>query len=124
MKFKMNEIEYEIKEVEQEELMKYRNQDEGYYYGQSHFIEQEIWLDKELNKEKKRKTLIHELTHVYIREYITSRDIEPDEEVLCDIAANSHDIIHKIVHEYFLESGIREYRNNRLKRELNYIIDK
>ena len=48
MKFKMNEIEYEIKEVEQEELMKYRNQDEGYYYGQSHFIEQEIWLDYEM----------------------------------------------------------------------------
>ena len=36
-----------------------------------------------------------------IREYLTSRDIKPDEEVLCDISANSHDIIHKIVEDYF-----------------------
>lgn len=61
------------------------------------------WIDKDLPIEKKKKTLYHELTHVYIREYLTSRDINPNEEVLCDIAANSHDIIHKIVKSYFKE---------------------
>ena len=32
-----------------------------------------------------------------------NRKIKPDEEVLCDISANSHDIIHKIVENYFGE---------------------
>lgn len=41
--------------------------------------------------------------HAYIREYLTTRDVEPDEEMMCDISANSHDIIHKIVTEYFKE---------------------
>ena len=102
MKFKMNGVEYEIKEVEEKDFWEYKvEEQDGYYYGQTHFMTQEVWIDKTLPKEKKRKTLIHELTHVYIREYLTSRDISPDEEVLCDISANSHDIIHKIVEEYF-----------------------
>lgn len=104
MFFEMNDVKYRIKEVEQKDFWEYKvNEEDGYYYGQSHFQTQEIWLDKTLSKEKKKKTLYHELTHVYIREYLTSRDITPDEEVLCDISANSHDIIHKIVEDYFRE---------------------
>ena len=102
MKFKMNNCEYEIKEVTQEELQKeIADEEDGYYYGQTRFRKQIILIDKDLSKERKRKTLIHELTHVYIREYLTTRDISSDEEVLCDISANSHDIIHKIVEDYF-----------------------
>lgn len=102
MKFVMNNVEFTIKEVEQEEMKKWLgDEQDGYYYGQTHFMTQEVWIDKILSKEKKKKTLIHELTHCYIREYLTSRDISPDEEVLCDISANSHDIIHKIVEDYF-----------------------
>lgn len=92
------------KEVSQKDFWDYQvDEQDGYYYGQSHFQTQEIWIDKDLPIEKKKKTLYHELTHVYIREYLTSRDINPNEEVLCDIAANSHDIIHKIVKSYFKE---------------------
>ena len=101
MKFKMNRSEYEIKEVKQEELMRYKEEEDGYYYGQSHFIEHEIWIDEGLPYERKKRTLYHELMHVYIREYLTTRDIEPNEEVMCDISANSHDMIHEIVEEYF-----------------------
>ena len=102
MKFKMNGIEYIIKEVTQKEFWDFQvDEEDGYYYGQSHFQTQEVWIDKALPPDKKRKTLYHELTHVYIREYLTSRDINPNEEVLCDISANSHDIIHKIVDDYF-----------------------
>lgn len=104
MFFEMNDVKYQIREVEQKDFWEYKvNEEDGYYYGQSHFQTQEIWLDKTLSKEKKKKTLYHELTHVYIREYLTSRDITPDEEVLCDISANSHDIIHQIVEDYFRE---------------------
>ena len=106
MKFTMNNVEFTIKEVEQEEMQKWLcDEQDGYYYGQTHFMTQEVWIDKILSKEKKKKTLIHELTHCYIREYLTSRDINPDEEVLCDICANSHDIIHKIVEDYFKSKG-------------------
>ena len=49
----------------------------------------------------KRKTLIHELTHCYIREYITHEEKNYSEEMVADISANSHDIIHKIVEDYF-----------------------
>lgn len=102
MTFKMNDSSYTIKEVSQEELQKeIADEDDGYYYGQTRFQKQLILIDKDLSVERKRKTLIHELTHVYIREYLTTRDINPTEEVLCDIHANCHDIIHNIVENYF-----------------------
>lgn len=99
MNFTMNNVKYTIKEVAQEKFYKLEEGD-GYYYGQTHFAEQEVWIDETLSKERKKKTLYHELTHVYIREYLTTRDIEPNEEVLCDIVANSHDIIHNIVEKW------------------------
>lgn len=106
MEFKMNKSHYEIKEVTQEELQKeIADEEDGYYYGQTRFQKQVVLIDKDLSYERKRKTLIHELTHVYIREFVTTRDINPNEEVLCDINANSHDIIHKIVEDYFKEEN-------------------
>lgn len=102
MEFWMNNVKYVILERDQKDFWDFQiDEQDGYYYGQSHFQTQVVWIDKSLSEEKKRKTLFHELTHVYIREYLTSRDIEPTEEVMCDIAANSHDIIHKIVESYF-----------------------
>lgn len=102
MEFEMNDSFYAIIEVSQEELQKeIADEDDGYYYGQTRFQKQIILIDKDLSVERKRKTLIHELTHVYIREYLTTRDIKPDEEVLCDIHANCHDIIHEILDKYF-----------------------
>lgn len=107
MKFKMNNCEYEIKEVSQEELQKeIEDEEDGYYYGQTRFQKQLILIDKDLSVERKRKTLIHELTHVYIREYLTTRDISPNEEVLCDIHANCHDIVHNVVEKYFQNKKI------------------
>lgn len=102
MKFKMNNSIYTIEEVSQEELQKeIADENDGYYYGQTRFQKQIILIDKNLSVERKRKTLIHELTHVYIREYLTTRNISPDEEVLCDIHANCHDIVHEIIENYF-----------------------
>lgn len=102
MKFKMNNSIYTIEEVSQEELQKEEiDENDGYYYGQTRFQKQIILIDKNLSVERKRKTLIHELTHVYIREYLTTRNISPDEEVLCDIHANCHDIVHEIIENYF-----------------------
>lgn len=100
--FRINRSDYVIKEVSQEELLKtIVDEEDGYYYGQTRFPIQTIFIDKDLSYERKKKTLYHELMHVYIREYLTTRDISPNEEVMCDISANSHDIIHNIVKDYF-----------------------
>lgn len=39
--------------------------------------------------------------HVYIGTHISLYDFNLTEELLCDIVANSHDIIHDIVERYF-----------------------
>ena len=103
MLFEMNGSKYGITEVSQDVLQnKKANEDDEFYYGQTRYQEQVILLDEGLSYERKRKTLIHELTHVYLKEYITTRELDNvNEEVLCDIHANSHDIIHKIVEDYF-----------------------
>lgn len=113
MKFKMNDITYVIKEVSQKEYKELRvKEDEedgveisdvknGIYQGSTHHTKGIIYIDKNLPHEIKRKTLIHELTHCYIREYITHEEKTYSEEMLADIVANSYDIIHKIVEDYF-----------------------
>lgn len=102
IEFEMNSSCYTIKEVSQDELQKeIASNEDGYYYGQTRFRKQLILIDKDLPYERKKKTLYHELMHVYIREYISTRDIDLTEELLCDISANAHDIIHKIVKDYF-----------------------
>ena len=100
--FVMNGITYTIIEVDQEEFMKYKcKEDDGYYFGQTHFSTQEIWLDKNLNTNRKMKALYHELMHCYIKEYITTQELDNfDEEILCDISANAHEIIQNISEEY------------------------
>lgn len=102
----MNDVPYKIIEIEQKDFDQIED-DEGYYYGQSHFFTHEVWLESSLSEEKKRKTLYHELLHIYIKEFITTRDMESfTEEMLCDISANSHDIIHEIVENYFKSKEI------------------
>ena len=110
MTFEMNNSYYEIKEVSQEELQEeITAETDGYYYGQTRFRKQQILIDKDLTYERKKKTLYHELMHVYIREYISTRDIELTEEMLCDVSANAHDIIHEIVEKYFMNT--RNYKS-------------
>ena len=105
MTFKINGLTYRIVQVEQSRFWEgsrtTQEEDGGYFFGRSHFDKQEIWLDSESTEEQKRRTLYHELMHVYIRTHITNTDMQFEEEVLCDIAANSHDIIHDIVERYF-----------------------
>ena len=103
MKFKMNDREWIIKEVEQNELCSAHNDfsGDGCYYGTTFPDIQEIWLYKDIKKETKEKTLYHELMHCYIEEYVSLELEDYKEETMCNISANSHDIIHKIVEDYF-----------------------
>lgn len=108
MKFKINNRTWEIKELSQDEIKqhikdyKYDGEpQDGRYYGQTYFDEQAIYIDKDLHKEQKRFTLMHELGHCYIGTFITHQDKQYDEETVVNLISNSHDIIHKIVAKYF-----------------------
>ena len=73
MKFKINNREWKIIELSQEEIKQhmvdYKHDGEpenGRYYGQTYFSEQKIYIDQDLHIEQKKQTLLHELIHFYI----------------------------------------------------------
>ena len=107
MKFKINNKNWEIKELSQEEMreeLKKHNDsitEFGKYYGLTYADIQTIFLDKDLCSDRKRSTLLHELGHCYIITYITHQDKNYNEEDVVDIISNSHDIIREIVDKYF-----------------------
>ena len=102
--FTINGSEYTIKETCQEEIKRHiKNDDNDFYYGLTVHQDNLIYLEKSLSYNKKRKTLIHELMHVYIAEFVTTYTIDYDEELLCDICANAHELVNEIVNDYFEE---------------------
>ena len=106
MKFKMNDRTWEIKEVDEQSIIDILQPQEEEKIivanGVTDFQQQMIFLNEKLHLEMKKQTLYHELMHCYIRCYIIFNQLaEINEEMLCDISANSHDIIHKIVEDYF-----------------------
>lgn len=109
MKFKMNDKDWNIKEVSKFEIIDFyksvtSNEDIETVYGLTDFENKRVYINMQICKQKKTHTLMHELMHVYIEEYCCPKN-EYDEEELCNFSANSHDIIHKIVEEYFKEDN-------------------
>ncbi len=113
-KFKINNEDWIIKELSQKEIvekMKKRTEygyrdisdDIGRFFGVTLHDDMEIILDKDLPYQRKKKTLIHELTHCYISASITHEDKTYDEEMVADIVANSHYIISDVINCYFTE---------------------
>ena len=91
MKFKINDIEYEIIEVDENEFIKTKEeaQDESYFlWGQTRFDTFKVLIYKELPIGQKRKTLMHELMHVYLKSYMTNEHLE-----LCAIYQQIHTIL-------------------------------
>jgi Zn-dependent peptidase ImmA (M78 family) len=112
MKFKINNREWKIIEVSQQAIknkqnIRRANEEENLksidtrYYGITYCDEQKIYIDEDLPKDRKKATLIHELTHCYIDNYITHCDKQYTEEDVADIVSNSHDIIRNIADKYF-----------------------
>lgn len=112
MKFEMNGCVWVIKEVAQEEIKKEMENrynrhiegevsSDGRYLGITYHDTQIIYLDEELPIDRKKKTLLHELTHCYIGSYITFTEKTYCEEDICDIVSNSYEIIQNIINNYF-----------------------
>lgn len=107
-KFKMNNRNWEIEELSQEQMRekfkeyKYDGEpSQGKYFGLTYQDTQKIYMDKDLHSQQKRQTLMHELMHCYIDCYLFDNCEKYGVEDLCNISANSHDIIHDIVEDYF-----------------------
>lgn len=103
MQFIMNNRNWEIKEVDGQWLLDEYNKEykNGFYcFGLTKYSKQIVYLNSELCNDVKKQTLYHELMHCYLWSYMHNFS-EIGEEAMCDISANSHDIIHKIVEGYF-----------------------
>lgn len=108
MKFKMNDRDWEIIELSQEEMRKiFKNYkydgepQQGKYFGLTYADTQKIYIDKDLHIQQKRQTLLHELLHCYLLCFNMQYGNGYTEEDVCNISSCSHDIIHKIVEDYF-----------------------
>lgn len=106
MKFKMNNREWEILELSQELIRKtfaeYDGEPQtGRYFGLTYLDNGKIYLDKDLCLDQKKQTLKHELMHCYIGCYLFNDDRNYTEEDVCNLSANSHEMIHEIIEQYF-----------------------
>lgn len=110
--FKINNEDWKIYDLTQEkikECQRERNKkgladdpdEQGIIYGVTYIDKQIILIDKDLPLQRKRKTLIHELTHCFISTTISHLEMKYDEEFVADIVANSFDSISDVVGKYF-----------------------
>ena len=121
MEFKMNGVEFKIIEMSQNEYKDLRLKEdksdgvelskvqEGVYLGATHHKTCKIYIDINMPEDRKRRTLLHELMHCYIYEYIGHSEMQFSDEDIADICANSHDIIHEIVESYFNRPNVSGY---------------
>lgn len=105
MKFKINNDEWTIEEMDGDKLkeMYEKNTEEKTYFTFGVTIKSKhlIYINKDMCKQQKIKTLKHELTHCYIWEYGLYNVMDVNEEVICDLVACSNDFINEVVENYF-----------------------
>lgn len=104
--FDINNDTWQIEEKCKDELLelykKECKEDDIYMvYGVTKKSNQIIYINSEMSEQQKRKTLMHELMHCYLYEFGIHNFLSFDEEDLCNFSAHSHDIIHKIVKDYY-----------------------
>lgn len=101
--FNINDMVWSIEKKSQKEIKALVDScdDNGTYFGLTVYSTHSVYLWDGLCEEQAERTLMHELMHVYVFSYITSDSTKIySEEDLCDISANSHDIIEDIVKKY------------------------
>ncbi len=97
MKFEINGSEWEIIIVSEDKMNNEQKND--YTLGLTIYSKQEVWLVE--NQVNMIKTLIHELTHVWLFEYgHNAQEKEFNHEDICEIVASSNNFINKIVQKF------------------------
>lgn len=104
MKFFINNDTWKIEEKSKEELKELyekESQEKTYFvFGVTIKSEHIIYINKDMCKAQKIKTLKHELTHCYIWEFGLFNIEYVTEEVICDLVASSNDFINEVIKEY------------------------
>lgn len=100
MKFKLNNVKWTITEKTLEELQEIWGNDD-FFYGQCDYVNNIIYLNKRLCLERKKDTLIHELTHCWTMSSGWGFSGDADRETICNIVACSNYFINDIVKKYF-----------------------
>lgn len=98
----MNTHQWEIKEISNAEMNTFASSDNTntFTHGITIYRDLIVYLNEETKS--KRVTLLHELTHVFMYEFGHNQtEKEYGYEDVCEIVACCHDIIHKIIEDYF-----------------------
>lgn len=106
MKFKINNTEWEIKEVDEATMNNEMKEDDT--LGVTFIRKHEIWLVN--NNANMIRTLKHELTHAWLWEYgHNQHEKEFNSEDVCEIVASSNDFVNKVVEQYTGRKQETEY---------------
>lgn len=102
MKFKINNSNWKIIELDTTELsQRFDGNEDEFLYGFCSYTENIIYLNNILVEDRKKHTLIHELTHCWTFENGWGFNEEVSREDLCNIVAGINNFINKIVNKYF-----------------------
>ena len=118
MKFILNYDEWQIKEIDSDELLDLYNKeydsDSTFCFGVTLYAKHKILINKDMCDEQKIKTLKHELTHAYIWEHGLYNVPSFTEEMVCDLVAACSDTIYELAKDWkhikiaWLESRFNE----------------
>lgn len=112
MKFKINNTEWEIEEVEKDKMT---CESSEWTQGLTVYLEQKILLLK--GQPNIERTLKHELTHVWLYEYGHNQHDEDKKysyEDVCEIVASSNDFINEVVEKYIAKEKTLLYADDNL----------
>lgn len=97
MEFEINNTTWTIEEVSEENMI--REGEKDYTLGLTIYKPQRILLLK--NQKNIKKTLIHELIHVWLYEYgHNSGERQFTHEDVCEIVASSNNFINNVIKDY------------------------
>lgn len=104
MEFEINNDIWKVVEKDKEEMLhtyKQNNDDDSnFIFGITIYPEHVIWINKDMCKSQKIKTLKHELTHCYIYNSGLYNVPNFNEEMACDLVACSNNFINEVVDKY------------------------
>lgn len=102
MKVKIKDLEYEIIEESDGEKV-FKDKDGMMRLGLTQYQEQKIYLLAEMSVNRKKRVLIHELTHAFIEAYGMGMIEEFNDEQVCEFVATHSREINAICDKYFGE---------------------
>lgn len=104
MKFEINNITWHIIELSVKQIQEIFSEDE-YPYGYCDYVNNRIYINDKLCEERKKNTLMHELTHCWTMSNGWSFSGDVDRETVCNIVACSNYFINDIMNKYFNKGG-------------------